>query len=53
MNKLYLTGLLYVAWIDNLFVDCFGLFHMVLARGYIATYKLIRDYAIIHYYGNE
>ena len=25
-----MTGLLSVAWIDRLFVDCFGLFHMVL-----------------------
>jgi len=25
-----LTGLLYVAWIDRLFVDCFGLFRIVL-----------------------
>jgi len=24
---------LYVAWIDRLFVDCFGLFHMVLTQG--------------------
>ena len=30
VNKLNLTGLLYVAWIDRLFVDCFGLFRMVL-----------------------
>ena len=23
---------MYVAWIDRLFVDCFGLFHMVLTK---------------------
>ena len=32
VNKWNLTGLLYVAWVDRLFVDCFGLFHMVLTH---------------------
>jgi hypothetical protein len=30
---------LYVAWIDGLFVDCFGLFHMVLTIAPIIYYK--------------